>query len=88
MTDSDQFDTSLLGLKYVLIDFLGDHDIRWFEDFDDVDVDISNGELKVYLRCDWAKVAEAIQAFASQNNFPRVFFSPEKGAVTLRRKAS
>ena len=87
MSCDDQFDTALLGLKYDLIDFLGQHDILWFEDFDDVDVDISNGELKVYLRCDWAKVADAIQAFASQNNFPRVTFSPEKGAVTLKRKA-
>jgi hypothetical protein len=86
MFEQLNLDVDLLGLQHELLGWLSENGIVWFEDFERVEADLGNGELKVYLICDFAHVADAIRTFAERNNFPRIFYSPEKGAVTLRRR--
>jgi len=86
MQSEFNLDTDLLGLQHELLGFLSERGIVWFEDFSRVEADLGNGELKVYLSCSYSKVARAMNEFASENGFPRVFYSDEKGAVYLRRR--
>lgn len=79
-------DTDLLGLQHELLAWLSDHGIVWFEDFSRVEADLGNGELKVYLQCPYRRVRHAVERFAQQHGFPRVFYSEDKGAVYLRRR--
>ena len=86
MQSEFHLDTDLLGLQHELLSFLADNGIVWFEDFSRVEADLGNGELKIYLSCPYEKVQRAVREFAEQNGFPRVFYSPEKGSVYLRRR--
>ena len=86
MQSEFHLDTDLLGLQHELLGFLAEHDIVWFEDFTRVEADLGNGELKIYLTCPYQRVAGPVRTFAEANGFPRVFYSPEKGAVYLRRR--
>jgi hypothetical protein len=79
-------DVDLLGLQHELLSWLSDRGIVWFEDFSRVEADLGNGELKLYLTCPFPRVAEAVRTFAKEHGFPRIFYSPEKGAVTMRRR--
>ncbi len=50
------FDVELLGLQHELLGHLQENGIIWFEDFDRIEADLGNGELKVYLTCEWERV--------------------------------
>jgi hypothetical protein len=86
MFEELNLDVDLLGLQHELLSWLSDHGIVWFEDFTRVEADLGNAELKIYLTCPFSRVAAAVRAFAEQHKFPRIYYSPEKGAVTLRRR--
>jgi hypothetical protein len=81
-----QLDTDLLGLQHELLGFLSERGIVWFEDFSRVEADLGNGELKIYLTCPFRRVQGAVKEFAELHGFPRVFYSPDKGSVYLRRR--
>jgi hypothetical protein len=79
-------DTDLLGLQHELLGYLADHGFVWFEDFTRIEADLGNGELKIYLICSFQRIQRTVSQFAALHGFPRVFYSPEKGAVYLRRR--
>lgn len=79
-------DADLLGLKYELIEHLGNHDIAWFQDFSEVEADLGNRELKVYVNGDYTNAFRAaVHSFAREHKFKECFFSEEKQAVYMRR---
>ncbi len=81
------FDSELLGLRFELVNWLGDHGFQWFDAFQEVEADLGNRELKVNLSCPYeGKIVDVIGRFARENGFAKVFFSDEKGAVYLRRR--
>jgi hypothetical protein len=79
-------DTDLLGLQHELLAHLADRGIVWFEDFSRIEADLGNAELKIYLSCPFERVRLAVHEFAERHNFPKVFYSAEKGSVYLRRR--
>lgn len=77
------FDVSLLGLKHELIAFLAEHDVVWFSDFSQVEVDMGNRELKIELSCSYDRVKTPLAKFARRHGFTTVFHYD--GAVYMRR---
>lgn len=80
------FDTELLGLKYELVDFLSDRDFCYFSDFTDVDVCMSEHEIKVTILTEYTnEFAKVFSEWAKLNKFI-VSFIEETSKVKLRRK--
>lgn len=85
---NDELDFDLLGLQWELQSYLHDHDLVWFVDYNRIEVDIGNAELKIELRCDWNQVEKVFTKWGKANGFKQVFYSKEKGAVYMRRRVS
>lgn len=82
------FDTDLLGLQYELMDFLSERGFVWFEHYSSIEVDISNAEMKVYLKCKWDEIKTHFGEFGRANGFVSVNYYKDRGAVYMKRRES
>lgn len=81
------FDTDLLGLKFELISYLGEHDINWFVDFTDVEADLSNREIKLTVMGIISYKDQVIYLhWGMKNGFVTQFL--DDGSVRFKRETS
>lgn len=81
------FDTDLLGLKYELIDYLSDHDIMMFEHYSEVEIDMSNREMKILFTCEFLNEYHfPIRKWAVANGFTAPFFNASTSKLIMRRR--
>ena len=83
--DEPEFDTDLLGLQHELISELQEAGFAYFSDVTQVEVDLSNREMKVMIACDNKAIEPAIKKFAKENKFKSVTYSGDRGAYYLKR---
>jgi len=83
-----RLDTELLELQHSLRSFLEEHDVVWFQDYERIEVDLSNAELKIDLIGGPEALKLPLREFAKRHGFKKIFYSREKGAIYLRRRAS
>lgn len=76
-------DPAMVALKYECIEYLQDKGFIYFEDFSEVESDMGNGELKIFISCDPEKITPAIREFAKANRFKRGWFIEDRGCFKL-----
>lgn len=79
------FDSELIGVKYELIDWLTDKEVLWFQDYTNIEADITNSELRVYISCEITKIVPPLRKWGIANKF-RVYLIQDRGIVVLRRE--
>lgn len=81
-----RFDSELLAVKFTLIDYLTDKGFAYFQDFLDVETDLSESSMSVMINCEITKIAPVIDSFCQKYRFWVAGFDDSTGRLIMFRE--